>query len=130
MKTSRKIERRAKRLFRLCQVNGSVDEDRIREVVSRIIAGRHRGYMALLWQFKRLVRLDREAHTAEVGTAAPLPSGLLSSVQARLRYIYGRGMRIHFTTNPDLIGGMRIKAGSDVYDRSVKSELAALERSF
>jgi F0F1-type ATP synthase delta subunit len=29
-----------------------------------------------------------------------------------------------------LIGGMRIQVGSDVYDGTVQSELAALERRF
>ena len=32
-----------------------------------------------------------------------------------------------FVDNPALIGGMRIRIGSDVYDGSVRSRLAALE---
>jgi F-type H+-transporting ATPase subunit delta len=32
-----------------------------------------------------------------------------------------------FEHKPELIGGMRIKVGSDVYDGSVKARLAALE---
>jgi len=32
-----------------------------------------------------------------------------------------------FETNPDLIGGMRIRVGSDVYDGSVRARLAAIE---
>jgi F-type H+-transporting ATPase subunit delta len=33
-----------------------------------------------------------------------------------------------FALNPALIGGMRIKVGSDVYDGSVRGRLDALER--
>lgn len=130
MKGSRQIERRAKRLLRLCRANGLLNEERARHVVARIIAERHRGYLALLREFKRLVRLDLEAQTAEVEIAEPLPADLLNDVQVRLRAAYGPGLTIHFARKPELIGGMRIKVGSDVYDRTVKSELAALEKSF
>jgi F-type H+-transporting ATPase subunit delta len=36
-------------------------------------------------------------------------------------------MKATFTVNPSLVGGMRIKVGSDVYDGSVRARLAALE---
>ena len=35
-----------------------------------------------------------------------------------------------FVENPSLIGGMRVRVGSDVYDGSVKAGLVALEKSF
>ena len=44
--------------------------------------------------------------------------------------MYGPGLTALFTQNPELIGGMRIKVGSDVYDSSVQSALAALAKSF
>ncbi|HEY6969443.1 MAG TPA: F0F1 ATP synthase subunit delta [Candidatus Angelobacter sp.] len=130
MKTSRQIERQAKRLFRLCVVDGSVDAGRTRQLVQRVIAGRHRGYLTLLSRFLRLVRLDQEAHTAAVETAAPLPQELRANVQALLQGKYGPGMNFQFAEKPALIGGMRIKAGNNVYDGSVQFELAALEESF
>jgi F-type H+-transporting ATPase subunit delta len=130
MKTSRQIKREAKRLYRLCLVEGVLDEGRVRQVVQLLIEGRHRGYLALLSGFQRLVRLDRQAHTARVETAVPLPPDLLASVQARLAGAYGTGISMQFAVLPALIGGMRIRVGSDVYDGSVQSELAALEKSF
>lgn len=130
MKASRQIEREAKRLFRLCVVDGLVDAVRARQVVERVIEGRHRGYLIFLLRFLRLVRLDLEAHTAAVETAAPLPQDLRANVQALLRDKYGPGMTLQFLERPALIGGMRVKAGNDVYDGSVQFELAALEESF
>jgi F-type H+-transporting ATPase subunit delta len=35
-----------------------------------------------------------------------------------------------FIHSPALIGGMRIKVGSDVYDGSVQARLSALEERF
>ena len=41
-----------------------------------------------------------------------------------------RGLNISFAQNPRLIGGLRIKVGSDVYDGSVQARLDALSQSF
>src|SRR6516225_6074663 len=86
--------------------------------------------MVLLMHFQRLVRLDREAYSANVETVVPLPPNLQADVQARLKDLYGPAIQTEFSLNPALIGGMRIKVGSDVYDGSVQSQLASLEKSF
>jgi F-type H+-transporting ATPase subunit delta len=86
--------------------------------------------MTLLMHFQRFVRLDREAHAANVETAIPLPPDLQADLQARLKDLYGPAIQTEFSLKPTLIGGMRVKVGSDVYDGSVQSQLATLERSF
>ncbi len=130
MKTNKQTKREAKRLFRSCLVNGLLDEGRTRQVVQRIIDGKRRGGLALLSQFQRLVKLDCARYTAEVESAMPLPPDLRTSIQAGLVRVYGPGISASFAQNPGLIGGMRIKVGSDVYDGSVRARLAALEESF
>ncbi len=126
-KTLKQYRREAKQLFRLCLVNGLLDESRVRQVAERIMESKRRGYFVLLSQFLRLVKLDRERHTAEVESAAPLPPDLQTSVEAVLEHTYGKGMTVLFAHRPELIGGMRVKVGSDVYDGSVRSRLAELE---
>ena len=130
MKTSKQTIREAKQLFRLCVLNGSLDEGRVRRVVQQVIKSKRRGYLVLLARFQRLVKLDHDRHTAEVESAVPLPADLRASVQAALQSVYGPGIDILFVHRPVLIGGMRVKVGSDVYDGSVQSGLAALERNF
>ena len=130
MKTTRQIKREAKRLFRFCLVNGLLDEVRTRQVVQKIIDAKRRGGLALLSDFQRLVRLDSARHTAEVESAMPLPDDLRVSVQTGLARTYGPGITASFAQNPELIGGMRIKVWSDVYDGSVRARLAELEKNF
>lgn len=130
MKTTKQAAREAKQLFRLCVVNGLLDEGRVRQVVERVIESKSRGYLVVLSRFLRWLKLDRERHTAEIESATTLPADLQAGVQADLERIYGPGIDIHFALRPTLIGGMRVKVGSDVYDGSVQSGLAALERSF
>ena len=61
-----------------------------------------------------------------VESATALPDALRQDVAAGLARVYGSGLQASFQENPDLIGGMRIKVGSDVYDGSVRARLAAL----
>jgi F-type H+-transporting ATPase subunit delta len=130
MKTTAQIKRQAKRLYQLCLADGSLNENRAIQVVRHVIDSKKRGSMALLTHFQRLVRLDREAHSANVETVVPLPPNLQADVQARLKDLYGPAIQTEFSLKPALIGGMRIKVGSDVYDGSVQSHLASLEKSF
>ena len=130
MKTTKQLESDAKHLYRLCLIDGSLDEDRVRQVVRRVLESRQRGGFALLSHFQRLVKLDCARHTATVESATPLPADLQTGVSSDLERVYGPRLSISFARKPALIGGMRIKVGSDVYDSSVKARLAAIERAF
>ena len=130
MKSTKEIKREAKHLFRLCFVNGSLDEDRVRGVLQGVLGSKRRGSLPLAGQFQRLVSLDRLRHTAKVESAVPLSPELQANVQASLVRTYGPELNISFVENSALIGGMRISVGSDEYDGSIKAELAALENSF
>ena len=130
MKATKQARREATQLFRLCLVNGLLDENRARQIVQQIVAARPRGCLATLSYFQRLVRLDCAQRTANVESALALPPDLRASVQAGLARAHGPGLTTSFAENPMLIGGMRIRVGSDVYDGSVGGRLAALEQSF
>ena len=127
MKTSRRTRRAARRMYRVCQVNGRLDPDRVRQIVQRVARSGRRGTVQILGDFLRLVRLDRDRHRAVIESAAGLSDDLRREVQAGLERTYGDGLETLFEVNPALIGGMRIRVGSDVYDGSVRARLAALE---
>jgi F-type H+-transporting ATPase subunit delta len=130
MTTKAQIRRAAKQLYQLCRVDGLLNQDRVRRAVQLVVESKRRASMELLSHFQRLVRLDREAHTANIESALPLPADLKADLQARLENLYGPGIDTQFAVDPALIGGMRIKVGSDVFDGSVQSELQLLEKSF
>ena len=130
MKITRRIRRQAKQLFHWCSSDGRLDEGRARQVVRYLGSARQRNRIALLWQFRRLVILDHDLHTALVESAVELPPELESWIKTRLVRRYGPGLKIVMATTPELIGGMRIKVSSDVYDGSVRARLAALATNF
>ena len=127
---NKQAKREAKQLFRLCQVNALLDENRARQVVQQILAGSHRNYRATLNEFLRIVRLDCAKRAATVESATTLSAELQAATQASLKRLYGPGLTTSFSDRPSLIGGMRIQVGSDVYDGTVQAGLAALEKSF
>jgi F-type H+-transporting ATPase subunit delta len=127
MKSSKQTRRAARRMYRVCQVNGRLDPDRVRQVVQRVARSGRRGTVQILGDFLRLVRLDRDRHRAVIESAAGLSDDVRREVHAGLERTYGDGLETLFEVNPALIGGMRIRVGSDVYDGSVRGRLAALE---
>ena len=130
MKTVKQTRREAKRLFRLCVIDGLLDASRVRQVAQRILEAKRRDSPALLYQFLYFVKLDQARHTAAIESAVPLPEDMRAGIQSDLARLYGPGISASFAERPALIGGMRIKVGSDVYDGSVKAGLDALEKSF
>jgi F-type H+-transporting ATPase subunit delta len=127
VKAKRQVTRTTRQLFRLCLVHGALDQDRVRQVARRLVESRRRGALAILSTFLRQVRLDRDRHAALIESAAPLPGAVRERIETALRRIYGSNMTVSFADNAALIGGVRIKVGSDVYDDSVRARLAALE---
>ena len=130
MKTNRQTQREAGRLFRLCIVGGSLDDTRVREVVETVIAAGRPGGLKILTRFQRLVRLRREAHSAKVESPSPLPGEVQAQIESELTRMYGRGLLMSYTSNPTLLGGVRITVGSDVFDGSIRGRLAELEEQF
>src|SRR5687768_5422299 len=126
MKTNKKFARVARQLYRLCLVDGVLDENRVRQTAHRVAQSKRRGALPVLSNFQRLVRLDRDRHMALVESATPIPERLQQGIRSDLTRRYGPGLEASFQANPALIGGMRIKVGSTVYDGSVRGRLAAL----
>ena len=126
MTTNRRVKRAARRLFRLCIVHGALDERRVKLIAGRLAHSGRRGTLAVLSDFRRLVRLDYDRRTALIESAAALAPELRKNIRAELARVYGPGLKTTFERNAALIGGLRIKVGSDVYDDSVRARLAAL----
>jgi F-type H+-transporting ATPase subunit delta len=130
MKITKKTRQDARQLFRSCVVKDVLDEARARQAVQLIVQQKPRGYLAVLTQFARLIKLDQVRHTASIESAVPLQSAGQDNLRAELTQIYGGGLSYTFSVNPALVGGTRIQVGGDVYDGSVQARLAKLQESF
>ena len=130
MKITKQARHEAKQLLRACIVDGVLEESRVRETVRQTIAKKPRGYLAILSHFERLVKLETDRRTARIESATSLSPEQRAAVENNLTRHYGRGLHISFAENPSLLGGLRIKVGSDVYDGTVRSRLNNLQERF
>lgn len=129
MKISKEVRRTSRQLFRACLVNGKLDDSRVRLVVAKITTSKPRGYLGMLDSFASLVRHEVENQRAVVESATFLNDDIQSNLKASLSQKYGRELSLEFHIKPELLGGIRVKVGSDVWDGSVKARLEALKAS-
>ena len=129
MKITKEARRTSRQLFRACMVNGKLDESSVRKVVSTVAGSKPRGYIGILDAFARLVANEVDRQRAAVESATPLAAATQTELQASLSKKYGRPLTLDFSVNPELLGGIRVKVGSDVWDGSVKARLKALSDS-
>jgi F-type H+-transporting ATPase subunit delta len=130
MKGNKQSRRDAKQLLQSCQVDGALDEARVRQAVALLIEKKPRGYFGTLQELQRLVKLDVNNRSARVESAVALSEAQQQEVRASLGRLKGVDVEVEFAENADLIGGMRVKLGDDVYDGSVKTRLSRLAESF
>jgi F-type H+-transporting ATPase subunit delta len=66
---------------------------------------------------------------ANVTTARPIPEELKSSLHESLAAATGRKVRLSFTTDEKIIGGLVARIGSTIFDGSVQNHLDRLSES-
>lgn len=126
MKVSKDALRTARQFLRLTLRNGNLDLATAKTIVEKVIADKPRNYLGILTSYQRLLRLEMEKRHAIVESATPLPETEQATVTADLQLRHGSDITTEFRTNPDLLGGIRVKLGSTVWDGSVRSRLDAL----
>jgi F-type H+-transporting ATPase subunit delta len=129
MKITKQARRDARELLRSCMANDRLDANRVRQAVQIVASQKPRGYLAVLTQFQRLVKLEIARRTARVESATVLSPQFQAQLQADLTRQYGAGLNFTFSQNTALLGGVRIQVGGDVYDGTVEGRLAALQES-
>jgi len=129
MKINKEVRRYGKQLFRACFVDDQFDQRKALSLVESVIEKKPRHFVAILTFFGRLVRLETEKRTATIGTSKALDRKIEEEVRAEIKKRYPQVLRTDFAVNPDLLGGMRIQVGSDVWDGTVRGRLDDLKNA-
>ena len=128
MKINKETRQLSKQLLRASFTDGQLDSDRIASLVKSLIEKKPRNYIKVLESYKRLLRLEVEKHTATIESATELAPQAGADLIANLKRKYGSDLAARFVVNKELLGGMRIHVGSDVWDSSVRNRLHRLQQ--
>ena len=126
MKLTKEVRTISKELFRASFIQGKLDDARVRSLASEVASRKPRHTIDILKNYLRLVRLESEKHHAIVESAVALDPETATRVVTDLKAKYGADLSADFKINGDLLGGLRIRLGSDVWDGSVRNRLARL----
>jgi F-type H+-transporting ATPase subunit delta len=88
--------------------------------------GRKSQLQSVIRAFRRLAAEHRGETTAEVVTARPLNDDQLAALKQQLRTRAGRDVTIDATVDPNILGGIVVKLGSQQIDASIRTKLNRL----
>jgi F-type H+-transporting ATPase subunit delta len=128
MKINKEIRQLSREMLRASFTNGQLDRQKIASLVDSLIRRKPRHYIDVLKNYRRLLRLELEKHSARIETASEVDSAIRSEILANLKKKYSNDLTAEFVINPQLLGGMRIRVGSDVWDGTVRGRLERLQQ--
>jgi F-type H+-transporting ATPase subunit delta len=128
MKINKEIRRLSREMLRASFTDGQLDPGRIASLVDSLIARKPRNYIGVLKNYRRLLRIEVEKRRARIESASEVDRETGSRLVANLKKKYGSDLTTDFVVNPQLLGGMRIRVGSDVWDGSVRNRLERLQQ--
>nr|WP_286207701.1 F0F1 ATP synthase subunit delta [Hephaestia sp. MAHUQ-44] len=81
---------------------------------------------AIMRAFRQLAAHHRGETTAEVASAHPLSSGQVDALRQALRQRLGRDVAVDLSVDPALLGGLKVRIGSQMIDSSIQTRLNSL----
>ncbi len=81
---------------------------------------------AIIRSFRALAAQHRGETTAEVASAHPLSDDQVEALKQQLRTRIGRDVTIDLSVDPELLGGLVVRIGSQMIDSSIRTRLNAL----
>lgn len=127
MKISKEARRASREIFAASLTSGRIDSSKVRQFSDRLVEVKPRGYVQILKEFTRLIRLELSKRHAIIESAVPLDDEAGANVARDLRSRFGDDLTTEYRITPSLLGGLRVKVGSDVWDGTVFSRLQQLK---
>jgi F-type H+-transporting ATPase subunit delta len=127
MKINSEIRRVSREMVRASFTDGQFDQGKIGSLLQSLVEKKPRHYISILENYKRLIRLEVEKRHAKIESAGELAPDVRAQIISSLQRKYGSDLTTEFVVSPELLGGLRIRVGNDVWDSSVQNRLQRLE---
>ena len=130
MTASSRIRELANKLVQLSlDEEGRVVEEKVREVLESLRANPPREHKQLLRAYMQRIKRELAKGVAVVEHAGKPAAEAIESLKQELSRQYGRSIEVELRENPDLLVGIRVRVGDDVYEDSAATRLRPLVRA-
>jgi F-type H+-transporting ATPase subunit delta len=127
MQIPKEARRKARSLFdSSLDSTGRPNSETSLRIVDLLVKSSPRHTLQILREFTRLVRLELNKHHAVVESAVPIDESTRTAILKSLEKRDGGSVTLETKVDPSLIGGSRIRLGSEVWDSTLVSRLNAL----
>jgi F-type H+-transporting ATPase subunit delta len=119
----------ARQLFAMSVVDGAVSAERVSGVLEYVEKHHPANPVTVLKAYRRLIAAEIAKSVAVVEHAGTVNDAMLAAIAAAMTKKYGRKVEARAHPSADLLAGMRVQVGDDIYESSIASQLAALASS-
>lgn len=126
MRGNKQSQQLARQLFRLSMAEGQLSPERVTGVLQYLAKHPPARPLPVLKAYHRLVSVEVARGQAVVEHAGPIADSLLKDIERAMSTRYARPVTTVTKPNPDLLAGVRVRVGDDVYESSVLGQLASL----
>jgi F-type H+-transporting ATPase subunit delta len=126
MAAPKQVRQTARVLFSVSLENGAVSPERVAGVLAWFEKTNPPRGLALLREYHRLVRIEINRTRARIEHAGALSDDSVAAIATFLSKRYGRSISATAVERPDLIAGIRVSIGDDVFESSIAGQLESL----
>jgi F-type H+-transporting ATPase subunit delta len=126
---TKQLQQFARQLYTLSFDGRVLSAERVAGVLEFVDKHRPPHALALLKEYRRLVAAEVARGQAVVEHSGPVSDAVLQDIARAMTAKYGRSVTPIARRNDQLLAGLRVRVGDDVYEQSVAQQLAALSRA-
>jgi F-type H+-transporting ATPase subunit delta len=127
MQIPKEARRQARELFEAAlDQSGRPDAAKALSIADLLVKSAPRHTLQILKEYTKLIRLELEKHHAVIESAVAVDDSTRATVHQLLEKRDGGTVTIETRVDSSLIGGSRIRLGSEVWDSTVLTRLNAL----
>ena len=123
MDKHKKINRLARRLINVSTVKGELNESELWQGILQLKESGFKQLVPLLKALRPKISQAVAWQTIEVTSPTKLSDSAIASLKSVFEKKYNRPVQVSTKLDPDLIGGLQVRIGDDVYDASVSTHL-------
>lgn len=127
MSSRRKVAELAHQLFQLSLDRDQVSAERVTGVLAWVEKHRPASASAVLRAYKRLIEAEVARSRAVIEYAGEVSPSVFAQIASAMSQRFGRTIEPVPVPRPELIAGLRVRVGDNVFENNVVNQLAALQ---